>query len=252
MVTYDRLTLATRAIQSYADQTYPNRELVIVTDGSLRFKQALERYVAAAGIPNVRFVYPPQTGLTLGALRNLSMAAAEGDIICQWDDDDCSHPERLVAQAGEMLRANARASFLTDHLQLLADQRMLCWVDWTVGGAQGPAQLAPGTLMMFRDPQFSYPEEGPLARQGEDSVLLARIHAQLPVAHVSGAGHLWLYQYHGRNTFSREHHYHLSNFRKPAAHIQEHAQQISEAIAYYGVAKPVVIVGQEGPVFALN
>ena len=41
MVTFDRLALAKLAIRSYAQQTYPNRELVIVTDGEETFRSAL-------------------------------------------------------------------------------------------------------------------------------------------------------------------------------------------------------------------
>jgi glycosyltransferase involved in cell wall biosynthesis len=252
MVTLDRLSLAKRAIDSYADQTWPNKELVIVTDGTPRFRESLERHVEANGIAGVRFVYPEQSGLTLGALRNISLAEARGEIVCQWDDDDCSHPARLVEQAGDMLRRNARASFMTDHLQLIAEQRMLCWIDWTIGGTQGMNQLAPGTLMMFRDDRFRYPESGPMSRQGEDSVLLSQIHATIPVAHASGLGYLYLYQYHGRNTFSREHHYHMANFRTSTAQIKENAGKLRDAVAYYAIAKPVVVVAQEGPVFALG
>jgi glycosyltransferase involved in cell wall biosynthesis len=252
MVTLDRLSLAKRAIASYADQRYPNKELVIVTDGTARFREALERYVAARGIEQVRFVYPAGTSLTLGALRNRSLEEARGALVCQWDDDDCSHPDRLMEQAGDMLRRNARASFMTDHLQLIAEQRILCWVDWTLGGTQGAAQLAPGTLMMFRDDRFRYPEHGPSARQGEDSVLLSQIYATVPVAHARDLGHLYLYQYHGRNTFSREHHYHLANFRSTTARMKENEVKLRNAVTYYAIARPVVVMAQEGPVFALG
>jgi glycosyltransferase involved in cell wall biosynthesis len=92
MVTGDRLTLAKRAVRSFAEQTYPNRELVVVTDGPQRVRDALERYVAALGLEDsVRFVYPQGDGLTLGRLRNLSLDAAGGDFVCQWDDDDYNH-----------------------------------------------------------------------------------------------------------------------------------------------------------------
>ncbi len=60
-----------------------------------------------------------------------------------------------------------------DHPQFIEEKRLMCWVDWTLDGAStGAAQLAPGTLMMRRDSRFRYPEKGPYARQGEDSVLL--------------------------------------------------------------------------------
>ncbi|HEV3050535.1 MAG TPA: glycosyltransferase [Longimicrobium sp.] len=251
MVTLDRLSLAKRAIRSYADQTYPDRELVVVTDGAPRFRDALERHVEAAGIEGVRFVYA-EPGEPLGALRNLSLTEARGDVVCQWDDDDCSHPHRLRVQLDDMLARGARASFMTDHLHLVADQRTLCWVDWTLGGAQGTAQLFPGTLMMFADTRFRYPESGPYARRGEDSVLLEQIHAAVPVAHLSGAGYLYLYEYHGRNTFPREHHLNLANFRAPAAQLQAHADVLRDALSYYALPRPVSVVGREGAVFAVN
>jgi glycosyltransferase involved in cell wall biosynthesis len=251
MVTLDRLSLAKRSIRCFADQSWPNRELVIVTDGEPQYRDALERFVTASGIEGVRFA-DPGNGLTLGALRNVSLASARGTIICQWDDDDANHPDRLLVQAQHMLRQDARASFMTDHLQWISENRLLCWIDWTLGGAQGEAALFPGSLMMFRDPRFRYPEDGPHARQGEDSVFLHELYTTVPVASLAGAGHLYLYEYHGRNTFSREHHLHISNFRKPAAHLVAQAAALREAAAYYAIARPVVVLGREGPVFALN
>ena len=253
MVTLDRLSLAKRAILSWAAQTYSERELVIVTDGKPRFRDALERYVAALGLERVRFVYPQGESLTLGALRNISLDAARGDLICQWDDDDFSHPDRLMIQAGHMLRQNASACCLTDHLQLIEDKRMLCWVDWTMDGAvQDATQLAPGTLMMTRDARFRYPEEGQFARAGEDSVLLTTLSQNAPVASLSGSGYLYLYQYHGRNTFSREHHYRLSNCRTTVAHLNQNADKIREAARHCPIAKPCFVIGRDGPAFALN
>ena len=166
MVTRDRLALARRAIRSWADQTYPNRELVVVTDGPGAFRNALERLVKENGLEGVRFVYPEGKDLSLGRLRNISFEAARGEIACQWDDDDVSHPTRLMIQAEHMFRNNARGCFMTDHLQFIEDKRLLCWVDWTLNGsAQGAARLAPGTGMIYLDPRFRYPEYGPIARR---------------------------------------------------------------------------------------
>lgn len=253
MVTLDRLTLAKRSIRSFAAQRYEDRELLIVTDGTEVFRRALERYVAALGLERVRFFYPDGEGLTLGRLRNISLEEARGELICQWDDDDYSHPERLAVQVGHMLGERASACFLTDHLQFIEEQRMLCWIDWTVDGAlEGQAQLAPGTLLMFRDARFKYPEEGPFARQGEDSVFLDTLYRSTPVAHLSGAGHLYLYQYHGRNTFSREHHYQMSTCRTSNAHLQENAQRLREAVSHYPLPRPYFVFGREGLAYALS
>jgi glycosyltransferase involved in cell wall biosynthesis len=253
MTTYDRLSLAKHAIRSFAAQTYPEKELIIVTDGAARFRRSLERYVAALGLERVRFVDAGPERLTLGRLRNLSVEAAAGDIVCQWDDDDYSHPERLRLQAEELLRKDAGACFLTDHLQFIEEQNTLCWVDWTLGqSAVGAEQLAPGTMMMRRDLRARYPEDGPNARQGEDSVLLDSLWRATTVAHLRGAGHLYLYRFHGRNTFPREHHYRLSYCRTDVAHLRENAARIREAVAHYPIARPCFVVGRDGPAFAID
>jgi glycosyltransferase involved in cell wall biosynthesis len=251
MVTLDRLALAKRSIQCFADQTWPNRELVIVTDGQPLFRQSLERFVASLGLSNVRFVDPGRR-LPLGALRNLSLTHARGEIVCQWDDDDANHPERLRIQAEFMFAQKARASFLGDHLQWIADQRTLSWIDWSWGGITGMAAIVPGTLMMFRDPRFRYPEEGPYARQGEDSLFLSQLYETVPVTKLDGAGYLHLYEYHGRNTFSREHHLHMANFRKPAPQIFGALAELREAFTYYDIPRPALLVAREGPMFALR
>jgi glycosyltransferase involved in cell wall biosynthesis len=253
MTTYDRLSLAKHAIRSFAAQTYPEKELVVVSDGKARFLHALERYTATLGLERVRFVQAGPQRLTLGGLRNISLEAAAGDILCQWDDDDCSHPERLRLQAEELVRNDAGACFFTDHLQFIAEQSTLCWVDWGLSETTVAAeQLLPGTMMMRRGLPVRYPEEGPYARHGEDSVLLASLWEATTVAPLRGAGHLYLYQYHGRNTFSREHHYRLSGCRTGVAHLQKNAARIREAVTHYPIARPLFVLGRDGLAFAID
>jgi glycosyltransferase involved in cell wall biosynthesis len=158
----------------------------------------------------VRTVPVNEPGLSLAALRNISLEAASGDVVCQWDDDDCCHAERIAVQLGRMRAEAGQVSFLTDHLQFLEDDRALVWVDWMLGGQPGRDQLAPGTVMMERDSRFRYPETGPFVRRGEDSAFLWSLYDQARVVPVRGQGHLYLYTYHGRTTFDRERHYRLS------------------------------------------
>ncbi len=253
MATYDRLSLAKYAILSFAAQTYPEKELIVVSDGPARFRDSLERYVAALGLARVRFLDAGPERLTLGRLRNLSVDAAAGEIVCQWDDDDYSHPERLRLQADELLRTDAGACFLTDHLQFIDEQGALYWVDWTLARAEsGMDHLAPGTMMMRRDLRFRYPEDGPSARQGEDSVLLDSIWRGTTVTPLRNAGYLYLYRSHGANTFSREHHYRLSLCRTTVAHLRDNADRIREAARHYPIARPCFVVGREGPAFAID
>jgi glycosyltransferase involved in cell wall biosynthesis len=252
MVTRDRLRLARRAMRCFADQTYANRELVVVSDGGARYRAALERHAAELGVDRVRFVDAP-AGAPLARVRNLSLDSAEGDVLCQWDDDDCSHPERLAVQAAEMVRAGAGACLFTDHLQFLESERAVFWIDWTYGGQiEGEQQFFPGSVMVRRDERFRYVEEGPYARAGEDSLFLSQIYRAVPVARLRGTGHLYLYQYHGRNTFSREHHLQVTTASADTALLHERREDIRSALAYYGIPKPVVVVGRDGPAYVLS
>ena len=106
--------------------------------------------------------------------------------------------------------------------------------------------------MMRRDLRFRYPEDGPYARLGEDSVLLDSLCRATNVAHLRGADHLYLYQFHGRNAFPREHHYRLSTCRTAVAHLRENAARIREAVSHYPIAKPFFVVGRDGPAFAID
>jgi glycosyltransferase involved in cell wall biosynthesis len=252
MVTYDRLGLAKRAIRCFAAQTYPNRELVIVTDGERRFRRSLERFVAETEVEQVRFVQAETPGLSLGALRNLSLSAASGDVVCQWDDDDCFHRDRIRVQLEHMRAEGGAACFLTDHFQFLEDDRAMVWVDWTLGGKSGRDQLLPGTIMMQKDARFRYPETGPYARRGEDSVLLASLYDQVHVVALRGEGRLYLYTYHGRNTFDREHHRRLVMFSRSVAELAFEREVIRDAMAQYPVPRPYMVIGRDGPAFMLN
>ncbi|MBV9582072.1 MAG: glycosyltransferase [Chloroflexi bacterium] len=251
MVTYDRLVLAKRALRSFAEQTWTNRELVVVTDGPPRFRRALETEAAAAGLTDVRFVCAAE-GTCLGALRNLALDAARGELVCQWDDDDYSHPERLETQASYLFRHNADACFLTEHLQYLDDQRAAFWVDWTNGGRQsGLPSWFPGTVMMRHSAPIRYPESGPYARTGEDTMLMQELAAKVPVVGLGGNAHLYLYQYHGRNAFSREHHEQLRVWAADAGSVSRDERRIRETLIFANVPRPTVVAGRDEPAFVI-
>jgi glycosyltransferase involved in cell wall biosynthesis len=252
LVTRDRLALAKRAIRCFAEQTYPNRELVIVTDGTGDFREALLRHARDLGVERCRLVIA-EDGTPLGRLRNLSIDAAAGELVCQWDDDDANHPDRLAVQAEALFREGARASFFTDHLQFLEEKKLLFWIDWTAGGRiTDQRRFFPGSLLMFRDVPFRYPESGAWARRGEDSVLLEQLIRNVKIASLSGMAHLYLYQYHGANTFDREHHYNMSVCAAPVELLRAREEVIRKAVACYGLEEPVTVAGSNGPAFVIG
>jgi glycosyltransferase involved in cell wall biosynthesis len=253
MITTDRLALAKQSIRCFASQTYSHLELVIVCAGDRAYRRALEQHLEYQGIGNAR-VIAAERGSTLGSLRNLSVDAAAGDIVCQWDDDDYHHPDRVLCQVEHMTRQNAHACFLTDNLHLLEPDRQIYWTDWTRGTSKNDQwlRLFPPTVMRIRDDRFRYAETGPLAQSGEDLELAADLCREIPVATLGGMGWLYLYVFHGRNTCSKEHHYAIPAHRSfPNEWIATHFEEIRRAVDQYPISRPVDVCGAGGSVFTL-
>jgi glycosyltransferase involved in cell wall biosynthesis len=242
MVTLDRLRQLKRAIACYVDQTYTNRELVIVTDGAAGFCRAVEGHLDALGRDDIRLVVADGTTCTLGSLRNLALASATGDRFCQWDDDDLYHPERLAVQARHLDANGAHACFLADQLQFHWPARRMRWVDWSRDDTFPLTYRAiPGTIMATFDDRFAYPEDGAQACQSEDLAYLTALEDRVPVTTLSGAGHLYVYSYHGRNTFSEEHH--TAHNGASNAFLRDRLATAHASAVYYPLPRPFTFVG---------
>ncbi len=89
----ERLPFAEAAVRSFAAQTWPEKELLIVTDD---LNTAAHFWNKPCGV-ETRVV---RTGgvRSLGELRNEGLLNARGEYVIQWDDDDWSHPSRISAQ----------------------------------------------------------------------------------------------------------------------------------------------------------
>ncbi len=189
-----------RSIDGFRRQTHADRELVLVLNGGDGAIAARIRdHVAALAGPAIRIVEPPGV-LPLGALRNASLAHARGEIVCQWDDDDIYHPDRLARQL-DALR-DADAVFLCEVMQFYPHERTLYCTNWqaTEAGA------FPGSLMCRVSAGIRYPESGDEARLGEDLVVARQLAETCRVEILGGAPHLYVYVSHGRNSWPDEHH----------------------------------------------
>ena len=204
------------------------------------YTEAIERYVSTLGRSDIRLVFPEEEQLTLGKVRNISLDNAAGDIVCQWDDDDLYHPRRLQVQADYLLAEQAAACFMTDQLHFFWEQAEMFWIDWEPLSADQPLQkLIPGTMMMFKDDRYRYPEAGEFANAGEDTALLKQMLGELQIAVLQGQGHLYVYGYHGSNTFSKDHHRLISDSHacEPDA-IRQREYELKEALSYYTLPRP--------------
>lgn len=192
-----RLPLLQRAIADYRRQTHAARELVILHDGDTEFDTRVR--ALAQGDASIS-VYAAEPA-TLGSLRNHSVALARGELICQWDDDDRYHPQRLELQLAALQKEQADFCFLQDQLHWFAASGELSWDDWNCDSY--PLNFIQGSLLGRRALMPQYPE----LRRGEDTVLCQDIlRAGHRIARLRGQGWCYVYVYHGLNVFEAAHH----------------------------------------------
>lgn len=192
MVTADRPLLAQRAIRCYRNQTYENKELVIIDDGKADMEPLL------VDLPPEEVVYiklekKPEN--TLGGLRNISLEAASGAFILQWDDDDWIHPERIEKQV-RILQQGYDACALYGSIMHLDTPEFFRhpYIGYLKNGW-------PGSIMHRRDPRIRFPE----LRKAEDSVYLHQWMKRRFVRLPAEDSYLHIRCYHGNNTWDKKH-----------------------------------------------
>lgn len=242
MATKNRLICVKQAIDCYLAQDYLNRELVIVSEGQPFYRDAIERYIARFQRNDIRQIYVGAGPYTLGQIRNIALSEAHGDIFCQWDDDDLYAPQRLSEQSEYMLNRSSPACCFNDQLQFFQDMRELTWINWNQAHLDPIHRLIPGTLMMHRDRTIRYPEDGPHASTGEDSAILEQLASHADIAGFEGAGHLYVYRFHGANTFDEAHHREIqSNYAVDAGFIDQNINALVSALQHFRLPRPVTI-----------
>ena len=95
MPTFNRATMASRAIDSVLAQDYPNIELLVVDDASTddTWHRLTNKYI---NDERIRF-FRQSTGQGACAARNRAIAEARGDFVTGIDDDDEFLPGRLTS-----------------------------------------------------------------------------------------------------------------------------------------------------------
>ena len=104
--TIGRLPFALASIRSFVEQTYDNKELVIVTDHAELYEALSLTCRKEYPEHNIR-VFKEFPYTVLGALRNIGLRHAAGEYIAQWDDDDWSASNRIETQMRSVRRGEA-------------------------------------------------------------------------------------------------------------------------------------------------
>ena len=224
-----------RSVQCYCDQTYTSRELVILTNENAEIVAEIRKCIASFEREDIRFEALTDRKYTLGELRNHSVLQASGAIVCIWDDDDLYHPDRLLMQYTSMVESEAEASLLSSYLHFFWTDLTLGWSDWK-SKFPPPMNGLPGSLMMVKAVAARYPENGNYANAGEDTFLLYRLYqGGVKIANLPNSAYLYLYSFHGNNTWAQAHHEGLFKLfhRKKETLTQKQQEQLTQALTYF-------------------
>jgi len=194
MVTADRHDLCRRAIVSYNNQTYPNKELIVLDNGIKDMRDLLQ------DVPKkeLRYEYRKNNkDTTIGELRNQSLEMVRGDVVVpQWDDDDWSAPNRLDTQYKALVDNDADAVTLYATLMHVDDP--LYFKAPFYGLLKGGV---PPTVMHKRDDSVRFPELRRTSDTHYKNVWRQRNYLILPIRDA----HLHLRYFYGKNLWEQDH-----------------------------------------------
>ncbi|MDX2477812.1 MAG: glycosyltransferase family A protein [Gammaproteobacteria bacterium] len=223
-----RLTETKQAINCFIRQNISPIELIVLHDSGDLYHTELQLLIEDYKDANIH-IYQESAAHTLGWLRNRSVELSSAELICQWDDDDFSHPERLKAQY-EMLQAEGTDfCFMTDQLHLFTKQRFLFWDDWS--SRQPPFDLIESTVLAKKNLLGKYLD----LTRGEDTAIIEHISAnQHKVSRLSGMGWLYIYVFNGKNTWGFDHHSAISmRYHLKAAELLDHEDLLMSELKQY-------------------
>lgn len=114
-----RIGLAQRALLNFHEQTYEDKELVIVSP--VRFDMP-DEHAELVVAPNVKWVDAPK-GASLSDLFTLGFEASTGAWVTFWDDDNLWHPRRLTRQVYVSEDSKKRPCFVQDNFLAFMDTK---------------------------------------------------------------------------------------------------------------------------------
>ena len=188
-----RMRLARTSVNQFMLQTYENKDIVIVNSSGQK--------VTTRDHPLVKEIeVDPTQYPTVGSLRNVALENATGDWVLPWDDDDHSHPHRLVFQ---MAHRRGGSCVVLTH-QLRVDIRH------TIVYVHRDPDGVPGTILFQRstDPLWLHKWTEDASIRQEDTELLKQFASSRVVVNnhmgMKPGPALHMAYHHGLNVRSRE------------------------------------------------
>lgn len=183
-----------RVIECFYDQIYENKQLVIVYED---FDQPTVNFIKGYHFsPEVKLVEIASTSrkLSLGELRNISIQKADGEYVCQWDDDDWYDPERLSSQMQCIMDSGKAGCILS---------RWIVFDSRTKKAYLSNFRLWEGSILCKKEVilQKPYPDMA----KGEDTSVIDYLYMINELYIANDMPYLYLYVYHGNNTWDEDH-----------------------------------------------
>ena len=193
-VTRDKPDMLARVIRCFRNQSYENKQLVILyEDFDLATDQFIKRREWEKRIKIIRVGASP-VKCSLGELRNISVREADGEYVCQWDDDDWFDPDRLTNQMQHIQTTGKPACLLSRwivydaiHQKAYISNRRL----WE-------GSILCQKLLMLEKPY-------PAVSKGEDSSVIEFLYQQQHLHIIEDMPELYIYISHGNNTWEQSH-----------------------------------------------
>ncbi|MCU0493398.1 MAG: glycosyltransferase [Chloroflexaceae bacterium] len=193
MPTHNRPAYMQQAMHYFQQQSYPQRELLIIDDGDADQQ---------GNIPadrRIRYLHLPERQ-SIGAKRNRACALAQGDYIAQWDDDDWYGPERLRSQLTPLLAGQADITAFVTDLFFDLDR----WAFWRCTPQLHRRMFVEdvhGGTLVYRRQVWEQLARYPDRSLAEDAALLRQaLRYGARLQRLNGAGH-FIYLRHGQNSW---------------------------------------------------
>lgn len=184
----NRINLAKTAIECFENQTYANKQLVLVEEQGSQIYE----WIKTRKIDNLKYCQLEES-LLLGAKRNLSLEYAEGEYFATWDDDDINLANRLEKQFECMLRHNAHGCFLASETMKYINSQFHIVTGY---------RAWENTLLLKKVPNLYYPE----LTRNEDTIFVLDYISRYKVV-LLNMPELYTYRLHSENARSKGAHF---------------------------------------------
>jgi O-antigen biosynthesis protein len=175
-----------KAIESFQNQTYRRRELMILADGQD------VRHLVPERDPRIRLIHL-EGRPAIGAKRNYGCERAAGEIVAHFDDDDYSANGRIADQVQRLLESGKA---VTGYHSMRFTDGVRWWK------YEGTPNYALGTSLCYRRDWWNR-HRFPAVQVGEDNAMVAAAHAAGELV-TADTGDLMYATNHSGNTSPRK------------------------------------------------